>query len=204
MNEEIEKLQKILKDDPSNFQARRELSVLLADNGFNEEALANLQFLEKYFPEDADLAYNIGIIFEKLRQPENAKEAYKKAVSLSPQEDFYYNLGEVLVSLHEWDDAMAAFKEVIKTDPNDSNCYFNIGLCYYNKGEKKFATDNFQKAVQLNPDDLYAHFYLGMIYQDDNPTIKYYQYLRTIAGHIIILRLLIIRTEILKKQKIIY
>ena len=38
MEKEIEKLQELLKSDPSNFQARRELSILLAKNGFNEEA----------------------------------------------------------------------------------------------------------------------------------------------------------------------
>ena len=41
MNEEIERFQTMLKQDPSNFQIRRELSVLLANNGFNEEALSN-------------------------------------------------------------------------------------------------------------------------------------------------------------------
>ena len=51
MTDEIKNLQKLLKKDPSNFQARRELSILLADNGFNEEALSNLEFLTKYFPE---------------------------------------------------------------------------------------------------------------------------------------------------------
>ena len=48
MQTEIEKLQTLLQKDPSNFQARRELSIMLADNGFNEEALSNLQYLTKY------------------------------------------------------------------------------------------------------------------------------------------------------------
>ena len=49
MGNEIEKLQTILQEDPSNFQARRELSILLADNGFNEEALSNLQYLLNHY-----------------------------------------------------------------------------------------------------------------------------------------------------------
>lgn len=170
MGGEIENLQEILKHDPSNFQARRELSVLLADNGFNEEALANLKYLEKYFPEDADIAYNIGIIYEKLKDFQNAETAYQQAVSISPQADFYYNLGEVLVNLSKWDEGIEAFKEVLKSDSNDSNCYFNIGVCYLNKEELKLAEDNFRKAVEINPDDLYAHFYLGNIYNEQGLT----------------------------------
>ena len=68
MGNEIEKLQEVLKDDPSNFQARRELSILLADNGFNEEALSNMKYLEIYFPDDAELYYNLGIVYEKLKK----------------------------------------------------------------------------------------------------------------------------------------
>ena len=170
MGNEIEKLQAVLQEDPSNFQARRELSILLADNGFNEEALSNLQYLVKYFPEDAEIQYNIGILYEKIKDFENAKKAYKNAIEISPQSDFYYNLGEVLVELKEWDDAISAFKTVLQTDSRDGNCYFNLGLCYFNKDEMNLATDDFQQAINLNPQDLFAHFYLGYIYQNNGLT----------------------------------
>ena len=156
MTDEIKKLQDILKKDPSNFQTRRELSILLADNGFNEEALSNLRYLRKYFPEDADIVYNMGIIYEKLKDLKNAERAYQKAVSISPQPDFYYNLGEVLVTLEKWDDAIEAFKEVLKSDTKDANCYFNLGICYLKKEEFKFAENSFLKAIEYNPNDLYA------------------------------------------------
>lgn len=170
MGNEIEKLQTILQEDPSNFQARRELSILLADNGFNEEALSNLQYLVKYFSEDEEIQYNLGILYEKVKDFENAKESYKKAIDISPQADFYYNLGEVLVELKEWDEAIDAFKFVLQSDPRDGNCYFNLGVCYYNKDELNLATDNFQQAVNMNPQDIFAHFYLGNIYQSNGLT----------------------------------
>lgn len=170
MGNEIENLQVLLQEDPSNFQARRELSILLAQNGFNEEALSNIEYLIKYFPEDAELQYNVGILYEKIKDFKKAKKAYKKAIKISPQEDFYYNLGEVLISLEEWDEAIEAFKTVLQTDSKDGNCYFNLGLCYYNKDEMNLATDNFQKSIELNPKDMFAHFYLGYIYQNNGLT----------------------------------
>lgn len=170
MENEIEKLQSILQADPSNFQARRELSIILADKGFIEEALGNLQYLVKYFPEDAEIHYNIGILYEKLKDFTSAQKAYKKAIKISPQDDFYYNLGEVFVELQKWDEAIEAFKTVLKNDSKDGNCYFNLGLCYMKKDENNLAVDNFQQAVTLNPKDLYAHFYLGNIYQNNGLT----------------------------------
>ena len=170
MGTDIEILQALLQEDPSNFQARRELSILLANNGFNEEALSNLEYLIKYFPEDEELLYNLGILYEKTKDFKKAKGVYEKAIEISPQDDFYYNLGEVLVTLEEWDDAIAAFKHVLKNDLNDGNCYFNLGLCYYKKDEYNLATDAFQKAVELNPQDIFAYFYLGNIYQSNGLT----------------------------------
>lgn len=170
MGTEIENLQALLQKDPSNFQARRELSILLANDGFNEEALSNLEYLAKFFPDDAELFYNIGILYEKTQNLEKAKKSYQKAIDISPQDDFYYNLGEVLVTLQDWDNAINAFKTVLKNDPKDGNCYFNLGLCYLNKEETNFAIDNFQKATELNPQDIYAHFYLGNIYQNNGLT----------------------------------
>ena len=45
--DKIEELQGLLREDVNNFQARRELAVLLMDAGFNEESLKNLLYLSK-------------------------------------------------------------------------------------------------------------------------------------------------------------
>ena len=78
MGTEIENLQALLQKDPSNFQARRELSILLANDGFNEEALSNLEYLAKFFPDDAELFYNIGILYEKTQKLVKAQLAQMK------------------------------------------------------------------------------------------------------------------------------
>jgi len=170
MGNEVETLQQLLKEDPSNFQARRELALILADNGFNEEALTNLLYLKKYFPDDAELLYNIGILFEKQKKFEEAEQVYERAVELSPQADFNYNLGEVYVERQKWDNAIDCFKKVLSEDTNDGNSYFNLGLCYMKKEEINMAIDNFQKAIEINPDDIYALFHLGYIYQNNGLT----------------------------------
>ena len=170
MGTDIETLQELLKEDSTNFQARRELSILLANEGFNEEALTNLHYLIKYFPQDEELHYNIGILHEKQKDFENAKLAYLKAIEISPQDDFYYNLGEVLVNLEQWDEAIEAFKTVLRNDSRDGNSYFNLGICYLNKEEKALAVDNFQKAIEINPKDIYAYFNLGNIYYNNGLT----------------------------------
>ena len=91
---EIENLTNLIKDDPTNFQARRELTVALMDKGFNEEAIKQLSYLITVFPDDARLHYNLGIAWDKMRNFNQAKKAYETALSYEPEElDFLYNEG---------------------------------------------------------------------------------------------------------------
>ena len=74
--EKIEELQEILREDPQNFQARRELAILLIDAGFPKEAAQHLLYLAKTFPDDSAIYYNLGIAYEKQKE-------FKKAMTRS-------------------------------------------------------------------------------------------------------------------------
>ena len=142
--ETIEDLQALLREDPYDFQARRTLSVLLLDNGFNEEAKKNLLYLVRTFPDNAELLYNLGIAYEKLKQYEKAENAYIRAIELSPETDFFYNLGITFLEQKKYEHAIPVFQKVIEVEPEDSNTLFNLGLCYFKTKEYLMALEYFQ------------------------------------------------------------
>lgn len=166
MENEIEELQAILREDPYNFQARRTLSLALLDNGFHKEAKKNLLYLVRTFPDNAELHYNLGIACEKNQEYEHAERAYLKAIEISPEMDFYYNLGLTYIEMKEYGKAIVALKNVIEVEPEDANTQFNIGLCFYHTHEYEVAIDYFQKAIELNKEDVFAHFYLASIFKE--------------------------------------
>ena len=164
--DKIEELQRLIQQDPEDFQIRRELAVLLMDCGFNEEALQHLLFLSKKFSYDEGIFYNLGIVYEKMKQFSKAKEAYEKAIELEPKSfDAIYNLGLFYTELKEFSKAIECFNNIIENDPNDSNTYFNLGLVYFKQKDYINAIENFQKTIDINDEDLYAHFYLGNIFK---------------------------------------
>lgn len=111
--DKIEELQGLLKEDSSNFQARRQLAVLLMDCGFNEEALQHLLYLAKMFKYDDGIFYNLGIVYEKMRKYTKAKEAYEKTIELEPDAmDAVYNLGLVYTELKEYKKAIECFEKL--------------------------------------------------------------------------------------------
>lgn len=161
----IEKLQQMLRTDPSNFQARRQLAMILLDSGYTKEALAHFLHLAEIFKDDSELFYNIGIIYEKLKDLKKAKDAYETAIQLAPDDvDAYYNLGLVYTDLGEQEKAIDCFETVLDADNDDSNTYFNIGICYFKQGKFDSAKYYFQRTIDLNDEDLYAHFYMGNIF----------------------------------------
>ena len=132
--ERFENLQTTLKLNPKNFQARRELVMLCLDLGLESAALSHIKYLLKVFPNDADLYFNTGICWEKLKNFDNALLAYQKAVDLKPNEpDFLYNLALVYEIKGEIDKAMDNFKKVIFYKNEDANAFFSIGILYAKK-----------------------------------------------------------------------
>lgn len=165
--DKIEELFETVKDDPSNFQAVRELSVALLDSGYNEEALKQLVYLVGVFPDDARLYFNIGFTFEKLKNFEKAEYSYRKAISLDPDEpDYQYNLGYLLMKdKKRTKEAVECFKKVLEKEPKDPNTYFNLGVIYLRGKAYETASKCFKKAYALNNYDILALFFEGNTYQ---------------------------------------
>lgn len=173
--DKIEELQGLIREDSKNFQARRQLAVLLMDCGFNEEALQHLLYLSKTFSYDDGIFYNLGIVYEKMKKYSKAREAYEKAIELEPDSlDSVYNLGLVYTELKEYSKAIECFEKVIEDDSEDSNSYFNLGLVYFKMKDYPVAIDYFQRTIDINDDDIYAHFYIGNILKEfgDNEAAK--------------------------------
>ena len=153
--DKIEELQNILKEDQTNFQARRQLAVLLLDLGYPEEAKQHFLYLSKIFTDDSGIFYNLGITYEKLKDLDKAITAYNKAIELAPEKiDAYYNLGLVFIDKKRYENAIDCFETVLQKDNTDSNAYFSIGLCYFKEGEFDGAKYYFQRTIELNDEDV--------------------------------------------------
>ena len=121
----FENLKKTVENDPTNFQARRELAVLCLDLGFDQVAMKHLSYLTGVFPNDANLYFNAGICWEKLKHPKYALNAYKKAVELKGDDpDFLYNLALAYETNGMDDEAILNLKKVICIKNDDANAFF--------------------------------------------------------------------------------
>lgn len=121
---------------------------------------------------------------------EKALTYYDAALDLKPNSyEARRNKGLLLIKLEEYQAARNCFNYILTLDPQNEECYFNIGNTYvasYRDDMPQFskdttiqkAIDNFEQASTLNPNYVDALYNLGWMYEfksDKNKAISYYQ-----------------------------
>ena len=118
---------------------------------------------------------NLGQAYDRANQPQDAVDAYQKAIDLQPNASFYDNQSTALATLavgesdpkvaqQKLTDAGADCDKAGTLDPTPGAakaCWKNIGIILSNKGDLKDAIPPLQKATQADPKDAQAWFLLG-------------------------------------------
>ncbi len=122
--EAIALYQDVLKDEPSNNEARTALAVAMIDSGKGNEAIAELETLIKAEPVRADLRAQLAATYLPT-QPEKALEQYTAAARLEPsQPSHQIGVGSALVKLRRFQEAVGLLRQVLAQDPRDDLAYF--------------------------------------------------------------------------------
>ena len=102
-------------------RAKHELS-----SGQLPQAQGDLQRAIELAPSDANLENDLGAVYAKLNNVEEAVQAFQKAADLDPRMAgvFYFNMGSVQVDHNQMDAAAQAFKKCIEADPKFADAYF--------------------------------------------------------------------------------
>jgi len=120
MASQIQNLKEIVKKDPKNLAAWKELGDLYFDTDQPKEAIEAYNRYLAVKPDNADVRTDMGIMYRKLGQSDKALEEFKKAAQSDPKHiNSRYNIG--LVLLHDKGDmkgAIKAWEDYLKVDPS--------------------------------------------------------------------------------------
>lgn len=152
---------KLYKHDISisdNFLIQAEFAIDLVRSGKFEEALVPAKKSIEYFPHEENL-YNLGYIYEKLGNLQQAKEHYAKALqakNYTPEETrrnvtIYIRLANILLY---YDDPMIAkqfIKDSLKHHPDSDRLWLLLALSEYKLQNKEEALKAAKHAYELSP-----------------------------------------------------
>ncbi|HKY69449.1 MAG TPA: tetratricopeptide repeat protein, partial [Gammaproteobacteria bacterium] len=116
----------------------------------------NLQF----FPQDADLLYARSLVFETLKQIENAEQDLVTILAKNPINIEALNaLGYILTEYtHRYDEASAYLQKAMDLSPNNPIILDSMGWLQYKLGHFEKAIKYLQNALAISPDpEIAAH-----------------------------------------------
>jgi Tfp pilus assembly protein PilF len=153
----------------SNEKRWQEARKSLAD-GKAVEARATFEELLKEYPQEADLHLFLGISLLRLREPEAAGAAVRKALSINPNHvEARTLLGWIDSEIRgDFDAAIKEYSKVVELRPDSPEAYNNLGVAQKRKGDLAKAADSFSKALELKPDYSAAISNRGWVLAEQN------------------------------------
>jgi len=151
---------------PQNALASYQKARQSAQAGNNKAAIEQLKQAITEYP-NFMLAYNeLGVQYMKLNDLNNADEALRNALKISPDGATpLLNHGIVLALMGKFDLAVSDLERSLKQKEQSANGHFYLGEALANLGRFGDAEQHLARAVELGGDEMKdAHRFLGLIY----------------------------------------
>ena len=117
----------------------------------------------------------------------DAADAYKKSLTISPTSNAYYNLGTCHFYLGNIDDARDCWQSSLKLDLNRSDAHSNLANIYALKYKDfKKAIEHYESALSLGEDgEIHYNYAVVLDFQGDlEKCIEHYQKARKLGVEI--------------------
>jgi Tetratricopeptide repeat len=103
-------------------------------------------------PNDPAVFNDLGNLFLLAHQPEEAEQAYRKAVALDPKRvSSLFNLGLLLQKRGERKQALDFYHQVVDAQPEHAWAHYQIGALYEAGGQTAKAVDEYARAFSFDP-----------------------------------------------------
>ena len=106
------------------------------------------------YPNESNAYISIIFAYNVIGNNKQAKEWAQKMVNKFPQDaDSYLYLACILTEMQQYIESITNYKKAITLNPNSSSAYNNLGLCYYELGQKQHAYKCWRMAYELGDNE---------------------------------------------------
>jgi tetratricopeptide (TPR) repeat protein len=159
----------ILKDDPTDNDARGLAATFMLDKGDVARALSELQAVVTHSPDNPVAQYNLGRAHAARGEWEQARQRFQKAIDL--RSDYLLArlaLAQLEVTRGDFDAALKSAQQVLTIDHNNNNARLIASAALM--GEKKFGDSRqlLESMLKANPSSPDVLFQLGVVNLAEN------------------------------------
>ena len=144
-------LQLVIDQDPKEVKAYLELGYFYQKT-LNPIAASYYQNALNVDPNNVEIHYNLGKLYQDLEQYQDAEQEYKTAIQLDEKHvPSLNNLGYMYLDdpFNKYEDAVKLFSQAIKVNPDFVYSVCNRGVAYEYLGQYDKARKDYEKALKL-------------------------------------------------------
>lgn len=129
-----------------------------AEKGFIAEGIQEFNTVLSLKPTDEMAVrshFNLGILYTRISQPENAVRHFEEACALNPNQFLlHWHLANLYKNIGDYEKTLFNFKRALELDPDYRDVYtlyYNIGYAYIKLDKNKEAIEPLTKALEYQP-----------------------------------------------------
>ena len=170
LEEALEKITEVIKEDPLIKEARRVRARIFLKTNKLEEAIEECKEALKIDPEYEAAIFSLAHAYKRLKKYEEAIIGYERLMQLDPRDHKPpYNLGEIYMKMDDIDKAIFYLQKAIDLEPERSSMAHNLlGTAYLDKKMLEQAEAEFKKALEMRLHIPDGHFNLALVYEERN------------------------------------
>jgi tetratricopeptide (TPR) repeat protein len=150
------------KKDNSTAQSYYQRARLAVQQGKLPQAIPYYQQTLKHNPQHLIAHQELGNVFLKLEQWQNAITCYHQALEIEPKlPQAHHNMGEAYTRLQQLQEASEEYRKAIELQPQFFWSHNNLGDVLLKLGQWSEACEEYRKAIRLNPDFHWSYYNLG-------------------------------------------
>lgn len=154
--EAIPLLEKIVKDNPNDYDALYTLATAYDVTARSAKAIETLQKLNRLKPDYWEPYYTLGLILLRYGKIDQSTQAFKKAVSLEPKSVGAHSaLAEAYFRKKQYNAAIDQFEQAIKYTPKESSylavLHNRLAQVYLAQKRKAEAISEWQIVLKIDP-----------------------------------------------------
>lgn len=156
-DESIKYFNKVLRADPTNERAlilRSQANYSLKKYQLVVEDCEKILLINSQVTseEDQTAIWNLGVVYNNLRQFDKARIYLTEALKFKPEKiKIYEAIGYSFLEENNFDQAILQFEEMLKIDSHSALAHYGVGKSYYLKGDFTNSISAFDRAIEINP-----------------------------------------------------